>query len=63
MMKAKLLVEIDTMLSPHFLDFDDYILMYFMPQIVPTVLTTPRWFPYGVHMEWMDSMDSIWNSV
>ena len=27
------------------------------------VLTTPRWFPYGVHMEWVDSMDSIWNSV
>ena len=34
-MKAKLLVEIDTMLSPHFLDFDTYILMYFIPRILP----------------------------
>ena len=34
MMKAKLLVEIDTALSPHFLDFDDYILMYFIPRIL-----------------------------
>jgi len=34
-MKAKLLVEIDTALSPHFLDFDDYILMFFIPRILP----------------------------
>ena len=33
-MKAKLLVEIDTMLSPHFLNFDNYILMYFIPRIL-----------------------------
>jgi len=35
MMKAKLPVEIDTALSPHFLDFDDYILMFFIPRILP----------------------------
>ena len=33
--KAKILVEIDTALSPHFLDFDNYILMYFIPRILP----------------------------
>ena len=33
-MKAKLLVEIDTARSPHFLDFDNYILMYFIPRIL-----------------------------
>jgi len=35
MMKAKLLVEIDTALSPHFLDFNDYILMFFISRILP----------------------------
>jgi len=33
-MKAKILVEIDTALSPHFLDFDNYILMFFIPRIL-----------------------------
>ena len=34
-MKAKLLVEIDTTLSPHFLNFNNYILMFFIPRILP----------------------------
>jgi hypothetical protein len=27
-----------------------------------TVLYTPQGIPYGFHMEWVDSMDSRWNS-
>ena len=35
MVKAQLLVEINKALSPHFLDFDDYSHMFFIPRVLP----------------------------
>ena len=34
-MKAQLLVEINKALSPHFLDFEDYGVMFFIPRVLP----------------------------
>ena len=33
--KAQLLVEINKALSPHFLDFEDYSVMFFIPRVLP----------------------------